>query len=121
MRISNDYRSLNISGVPSIDDIRGYTGSSEGSVQNLQYKLSQALEDAGKHFDHVVTAVRGNNQCGELQNFKAKIANMDESQGTANTFRLQDYMNDYSRMQAMLSNILKNTSESGDSVLRNLK
>lgn len=121
MYINNVTRNLNICETPSINEIRGNMGSSEGSVQHLQYKLSQALEDAGKHFDHVVTAVRGNNQCGELQNFKNKIANMDESQGTANNFRLQDYMSDYSRMQTMLSNMLKKISDDGDSISQNLK
>jgi hypothetical protein len=79
------------------------------------------MEDAGKHFDHVVTAVRGNNQCGEVQNFKTKFADMDESQGTANNFRLQDYLNDYNRMQAMLANLLRKVSDTGDGIAQNLK
>ena len=121
MRISNDFQTVDFSGIPSIESIRGNTGSSQGSVQNLQYKLSQALEDAGKHFDHVVSAIRGNNQFGELQKFQNKVADMDKSQGTANTFRLQDYMNDYSRMMATLPNVNGKGSWMEDGLLRNLR
>jgi hypothetical protein len=117
MRISNDLLSLAISETPSIENIR----ANAGSDRDLQYRLSQALEEAGKHFDHVVTAVRGNHQYGEAQNFKNKFGDMDQSQGTANSFRLQDYMSDYSRMQGMLSNILKKVSDTGDGVVRNLR
>lgn len=121
MRVSNDFQTVNFSGIPSIESIRGNTGSSQGSVQNLQYKLSQALEEAGKHFDHVVSAIRGNNQFGELQKFQNKVADADQSQGTANTFRLQDYMNDYSRMQAMWSNLGRKESDFSESFARNLR
>jgi hypothetical protein len=117
MRISNDLLSLAISEAPSIENIR----ANAGSDRDLQYRLSQALEEAGKHFDHVVTAIRGNNQYGEVQNFKNKIADMDQSQGTANNFRLQDYMSDYSRMQGMLSNVLRKDSDIGYGVIGNLR
>jgi hypothetical protein len=121
MRISNDFQTVHFSGIPSIESIRGNSGSSQGSVQNLQYKLSQALEDAGKHFDQVVTAIRGNNQFGELQKFQNKVADMSQSQGTANNFRLQDYMNDYSRMQSAIPNVLSRESLIDAGLLRNLR
>ena len=121
MRISNDYRTVNFSDIPSVESIRGNAGSSQGSVQNLQYKLSQALEDAGKHFDQVVTAVRGNNQLGQLQNYTTTIADQNQSQGTANNFRLQDYMGDYNRMQVAFSNAPSKDSWLRDGLLSNLR
>lgn len=121
MRISNDFQTFNVSGIPSVDYIRGNSGSSQGSEQNLQYKLSQALEDAGKHFDQVVTAVRGNNQFGQLQNYKTKVADQDQSQGTANNFRLQDYMGDYNRMQVTFSNLPSKDAWLRDGLLSNLR
>ncbi len=121
MKISNDYRTFNVFDIPSVESIRGKSGSSEGSVQTLQYKLSQALENSGKHFDQVVTAVRGNNQFGQLQNYKTKVADQDQSQGTANNFRLQDYMGDYNRMQVAFSNIPGRDSWLRDGLLSSLR
>ena len=83
------------------------------------------MAEAGKAFDHVISAVFGENQPAQQQNvqtIKNALDNKDkdlQSQDKLGNFEIQTLMSNYNEAETTASSILKKKDDDGNSIIKN--
>ena len=91
----------------------------------FQSAISEALEEAGKAFEHVVSAVFGQNQPSQqtnVQSIKNKLDGTDkdlQSQDKLGNFEIQSLMSNFNQAQTTASSVTKKADDTGNSIIKN--
>ena len=125
MRINHEVHAQNSAEVHDTHAAQDSKASARSLPGNLQSSLSEALEEAGKAFEHVVSAVFGQNQPSQptnVQTIKNKLDDMDkglQSQDKLGNTQIQTLMSNYNEANTTASNVAKKNDDATDALLKN--
>lgn len=117
MKINSELRA-NLSEPLVAECVKDKNHACQKSAQHPESELHRALEQAGKLFDHVISAVTGgaaNSQ--DLQQVKDQIDGKSkdlQSQDKLGNFEIQSLMSDFNEAQTLTSSILKRKDDTAN-------
>jgi len=125
MKINNEFRASTFAETHDTQPEQDNKESFKSSPGNLQSAISEALEEAGKAFEHVVSAVFGQNQPSQqtnVQSIKNKLDGTDkdlQSQDKLGNFEIQSLMSNFNQAQTTASSVTKKADDTGNSIIKN--
>jgi hypothetical protein len=123
MKINNELRASSAVETHNTQPAQSDKESFKSLPGNLQSSISEALEEAGKAFEHVVSAVFGQNRPSQPatgQTIKNALDDKDkdlQSQDKLGNTQIQTLMSNYNEAQTMASSVVKKTDDTTDSLI----
>jgi len=125
MKINNELRTSKFAETHDTQPEQDNKESFKSSPASLQSSISEALEVAGKAFEHVVSTVFGQHQATQQQNvqtIKNALDNKDkdlQSQDKLGNFEIQSLMSNFNQAQTTASSVTKKADDTGNSIIKN--
>ena len=126
MKINNELRASNLAEAHSAPAAQDNKESFKSLPGNLQSSISEALEEAGKAFEHVVSAVFGQNRPSQPatgQTIKNALDDKDkdlQSQDKLGNTQIQTLMSNYNEAQTLASSVMKKKDDTAKAVMNKI-
>jgi hypothetical protein len=123
MKINNEFRASNLAETHHTQPAQDNKENFKSLPGNLQSSISEALEQAGKAFEHVVSAVLGQNRPSQnttVQTIKKDLEDKGkdlQSQDKLGNTQIQTLMSNYNEAQTLASSVMKKKDDTAKAVM----